>query len=118
MAKEAPRTAREIIDQAIEENRWNERLLYFIAVICVISGITALLFGLIREQGVVAVAGGVASGLFIPAMHQARKIRRENMAIRLLEGPLSKAATAKDASDALKEFFVDTFISRKSSPNP
>jgi len=118
MAKEIPRPAREIIDQAIEENKWNERLLYFIAVACVVSGMTALLFGLIKEQGVVAIAGGISSALFIPAMYQARKVRRENMAIRLLEGPLSKSETAKEASDALKEFFVETFISRKSNPNP
>jgi hypothetical protein len=118
MARKSPRTAKEIIDQAIEENKWNERLLYFIAVACVVSGITALIFGLIQEQGVVAIAGGIASALFIPAMHQARQIRRENMAIRLLEGPLGKAETAKEASDALKEFFLDTFVSRKSNPNP
>ena len=117
MAKKAPRTAKEIIDQAIEENKWNERLLYFIAVACVVSGITALIFGLIQEQGVVAIAGGIASALFIPAMHQARQIRRENIATRLLEGPLSSAATEKEASDALKEFFVHTFIPRKSNPN-
>ena len=79
MVKEVPRTAKEIIDQAIEENKWNERLLYFIAVVCVISGVTALIFGLIKEQGVVAIAGGIASALFIPAMYQARQIRRAVM---------------------------------------
>src|SRR6266542_2515325 len=110
MPRELPRTAKQIIDQAIEENKWNERLLYFIASACVISGITALIFGLIKEQGAVAIAGGISSALFVPAMNQARKIRRENMAIRLLEKPLADSATAKEASDALKEFFVDTFI--------
>jgi hypothetical protein len=44
-----------------------------------------------------------------PAMRQARQIRRENIAIRLLESPLSKAETSHEASIAVKEFFSDTF---------
>ena len=68
------------------------------------------------EAGRESRAGGIASALFFPAMRQARQIRRENIAIRLLERPLSMAETSHEAADALKEFFLDTFISRR--PNP
>jgi hypothetical protein len=65
----------------------------------------------------VALAGGIASVLFWPAMSQARQIRRENIAIRLLEGPLSMAETSKEAADALREFFVNTFMARRAQPD-
>ena len=76
----------------------------------------ALVVGVFRGEGLVALAGGIASALFLPATLQARQIRRENIAIRLLERPLSMAETSHEASDALKEFFVDTFISRRAKP--
>ena len=88
-----PRTAEQVIDQAISENKFSAYLLYGFAL-----------------------AGGVASGLFWPAMNQARQIRRENIAIRLLERPLSMADTSNEAANALKDFFVTTFIAQK--PNP
>jgi hypothetical protein len=73
----------------------------------------ALIVGAIRNEGLVALAGGIGSALFYPAMRLARQIRRENIAIRLGELPLSKAETSHEASLALKEFFVDTFKSQK-----
>jgi hypothetical protein len=112
MAKERARMAKEVIDQAIAENRVNEYLLYAFAIIFVLSGVTALICGIIWEAGMVALAGGIASSLFIPAMYQAHKIRRENIAIRLLEAALSKAETSEQAANALKEFFLDALIGR------
>src|SRR6185436_16838360 len=104
-----PRSAKDIIDQAIAENRWNERLCYLFAVIFVVSGTGTLIFGLMQADGIIALAGAVANLLYFPAMKQAREIRKENFAIRLLEVPLSASKTSKDAADALTEFFGKVF---------
>lgn len=111
-----PRTAKQVIDQAIGDNKLNEYLLYGFASVLVLTGVAVLVVGAFRGEGLVALAGGISSALFIPAMNEARKIRRENIAIRLLERPLSMAETAHEAADALKEFFLDTFISRRAKP--
>jgi hypothetical protein len=104
-----PRSAKEIIDQAIAENRWNERLCYLFAVVFVTSGTATLIFGLIQGNGIISWAGAVANLLYFPAMKQAREIRKENFAIRLLEVPLSASKTSKDAAEALTEFFGKAF---------
>ena len=111
-----PRTPRQVIDQAIQDNKPSEYLLYAFAIVFVLCGMFALVAGVLRKEGLVALAGGVGSALFIPAMSQARQIRRENIAIRLLESPLGMAETSQEAATALREFFVDTFISRRSNP--
>jgi hypothetical protein len=38
-------------------------------------------------------------------MTSARRTRKESLAIRLLEAPLSRADTAKDAAETLRRFF-------------
>ncbi len=114
------RTAKQVIDQAIEDNKVSEYVLYAFATAFVLCGMIALIAGVVRQEGLVALAGGIGTALFFPAMHQARQIRRENIAIRLLESPLSMAETSSETSSeaaaALKEFFVDTFISRRANP--
>jgi hypothetical protein len=115
-SRNRPRPAKEVINQAIDENKFGEYLLYSFASVFVLCGMLSLVVGLIRNEGLIALAGGIASALFFPAMWQARAIRRENIAIRLLELPLSMAETSREASLALKEFFLDTFPSRKADP--
>ena len=109
-------TAKQVIDQAIGDNKLNEYLLYGFASVLVFCGVAVLVVGAYRGEGLVALAGSISSGLFFPAMNEARKICRENIAIRLLERPLSMAETSHEAADALKEFFLDTFISRRANP--
>jgi hypothetical protein len=106
------RTAREVIDQAIRENRLGEWLCYLFAVVFVAVGIGVLVFGAVKGEGVVSIAGTITSVLFWPAMREARQIRKENMAIRLLEFPLSAAGTAKAAAEALREAFLTNFVSK------
>ena len=108
-----PRTAQEVIDQAIRENRSGEWLCYGLALVFVIVGIGVIVWGAVSGQGIVSVAGSIASILFWPALREARQIRKENMAIRLLEAPLSKAGTAKAAAEAIREAFTDVFVRRK-----
>jgi hypothetical protein len=112
----AGRSAKEIIDQAINDNKVSEWLLYIFASVFVLAGMTALIWGMVEGQGAVSVAGAIAGALFWPDMHQARQIRRENIAIRLVEGPLSMAETSGEAANALREFFVNTFIVRRAKP--
>ena len=54
-------------------------------------------------QWVAISAGTVATALFWPAMREARQIRWENILIRLLEEPLSRADSAKAAADLIQE---------------
>jgi hypothetical protein len=109
----AQRTAKEVIDQALRENRLGERLCYALAVVFVTVGVGVIVWGAASEQGVVAVAGSIASILFWPAMREARQIRKENIAIRLLEAPLSMAGTADAAAKALKDAFTSVFVPKK-----
>src|SRR5262245_65403849 len=109
----AQRTAREVIDQAIQENRAGEWLAYLFAVVFVVVGVVIRIWGAISGQGIVSVAGSIASILFWPALREARQIRKENMAIRLLEVPLSMAGTGKAAAEALREAFTTVFVSKK-----
>jgi hypothetical protein len=50
--------------------------------------------------------------LFWPALREARQIHKENMAVRLLEVPLSMAGTAKAAAEALRDAFTTVFLSK------
>jgi hypothetical protein len=108
-----PRSAQQLIDQAIAENRLGERLCYILVVVFVVIGIGVIIWGASAGQGVVSIAGSIASLLFWPAMREARQIRKENMAIRLLEDPLSRAETAEEAARALRDAFVAIFVGKK-----
>lgn len=109
MTRPQRRTTDQVINQAIEENRFGERMLYGFAVAFVLVGLSVLGYGLRRGDHIEAITGCVASSLFFPAMSQARKIREQNMAIRLLEIPLSNSTTAQEASEVLRLFFESTF---------
>jgi ABC-type multidrug transport system fused ATPase/permease subunit len=102
------RSPTEIINQAIAENRQSEFLLYIYSTVLVLAGSAALLYGVWAHQPITMTAGVCSSSLFIPAMHYARRIRKENMAIRLLEVPLTRADTAAEAAQVLKEHFIQT----------
>lgn len=102
-----PRTAREVVDMAIAENRFSERLLYGFSCFFVGIGLSVLVGAMLNREPIIALAGAISSSLFWPAYTSARKIRKENIAIRLLEAPLSRADTAKDASIMLQGFFND-----------
>jgi hypothetical protein len=108
-----PRTAKQVIDQAIRENRLGERLCYGFATVFVAIGIAVVGRALFAEQSVwTTLVGAAVSALFWPAMNAARQIRRENLAIRLLEFPLDKAETAQAAADMLQKAFLDVFVKR------
>jgi hypothetical protein len=107
------RTAREVIDQAISENRFGERVLYLFALLFVGVGITAIIYGMIKELSVPSIVGLASSSFFWPAMAAARRTRKESIAIRLLEAPLGRADTAKQAADMLRLLFSEVFRDKR-----
>lgn len=102
------RSATEIIDQAIRENRKSETLLYIFATLLVFVGALVILYSVWKGQTVGSLVGAFSTSLFVPAMRYAKAIRKENIAIRLLEAPLIRADTAKDAAEAIRANFMQT----------
>lgn len=106
---DCPRTAGEVIDQAIAENKAGERLLYGFAIAFVAVGLSGLVWAITNRETVLAVIGLLTSALFWPAMSSVRRTRKESIAIRLLEAPLSRADTAKEAAEMLQRLFQEIF---------
>lgn len=107
------RTAKEIIDEAISENRFGERLLYGFAIAFVSVGLSVLIWGAMTRAPMISLAGAISSGFFWPAMRSARQTRKESIAIRLLEAPLSRADTAREAAEMLHRLFDELFRSSR-----
>jgi hypothetical protein len=60
------RTPKLVIDQAIRENRRPEILCYVFATLFVLSGVFTLVWGAVAGNGLVSLAGSVASISFFP----------------------------------------------------
>jgi hypothetical protein len=97
------RSAQEIIDTAIRENRTNEYVLYAIAIVFIVLGAGAFIYSLIARQWTLSIASALELALFYPAMKAAQGIRTENQKITLLEISLSNSKTADEAVTALKK---------------
>ena len=108
------RTPRQIIDQAVEENRFGERLLYVMACAFAVVGLLVLVWAAINRLPVIAVAGSISTSLFWPAAKSARQTRKESVAIRLLEAPLSRADTAREAAEMPQQLFDELMQERQS----
>ncbi len=101
--------AKEAIDRAIRENRYAELLLYAFAAVFVIIGGSAVILGAYRTTDSLAtqsVVGGLFGAMCVPSFWMAFRIRTQNLAIRLLEIPLSLAETAEEAARILSNHFV------------
>jgi len=103
------RTAKELIDDAIRENSTASFLLYCFAIAFVCVGLAILITGVVKNNEFIGLIGALSSAMFWPAMRSARKTRRENISIRLLEAPLSKAATSDEAAKMLQGLFENIF---------
>ncbi|QJW94443.1 hypothetical protein [Frigoriglobus tundricola] len=73
MAKAAGRSVQAVIDEAIAEGRRWERLCYALVMFFILLGSVVLLVGVVRESGLVALAGSVFAGLFWPALRYAER---------------------------------------------
>lgn len=103
--RDAPRTAREVIDEAIRENRGWDTICRLLVVAFATAGLFTLVFGAFTENGLVSLSGAVGAALFWPALRNARSVMRTNISIRLLELTLANAKTAEEAARAIKVFF-------------
>ena len=103
------RTEREVIDQAIAENRVPEFPLYAFACIFVLTGELLIANAVYNKNSVTAIAGVALNGLAWPAYYATRNIREVNLMLRMLEVPLTKAKTADEAAKMLIETFGSLF---------
>lgn len=103
MAKVARRPAREVIDAAIAEGRRWEWLSYALVIFFVLLGSTVLVVGVTRESGLTALAGSAFTGLFWPALKYADSVRRDLVRTRMYEMALTKAKTADEMLQMLRE---------------
>lgn len=111
------RNAKDVIDSAISENGFAEKLCYCLIVLFVSAGFFILIYGAMNKEGIVSIAGAVTSGLFWPALNAVRRIREQNLAIRLLEIPLRNKQTSKEAAQALREVFLGRFNNPPQKPD-
>ena len=110
----APRTAKQVIDQLIKENRWWEWFCFISVCVFLLVGVAVIVRAmLVNQSDVLTIVGGARNLHIWPALVHARRIRKENQAMRLLEIPLSEAETADKAADMIRRVFVDVFVHRK-----
>jgi len=113
-ARGKPRTAKEVIDELLKENHRWERI--FNIVICAFLGVFAgvVVAALMNCRGdVLSIACGAANFIILSSLAYVWRIRRENMATRLLEIPLSKAETSEKAAEMIQEMYIQVFVHRK-----
>lgn len=108
------RTASEIITQAIEENRRPEYLLYAFAVIFVLTGEVLIGWSIHDHLPMTSVVGVALNGLAWPAYNATKQLRAQNLMLRMLEIPLSKAKTSDEAAKMLTESFAHHFTVEQS----
>lgn len=110
----APRTAKQVIDQLIKENRWWEWFGFIAVGVFLMVGVGVIFRAMIVDQSdVLTVVGGACNFLIWPSLVHARRIRKENQMMRLLEIPLGNAETAEKAADMIHEMFVKVFVEGK-----
>jgi hypothetical protein len=109
----AKRTAEEVIDATIQENRPSEYLLYAFAILFVGLGTGSFIFSIWSGHWTLSIGSALETGLFYPAMSIVQKIRRENQKIRLLELALTNASTAAEAAAVLHQAFAYEFGDNK-----
>ncbi len=103
MAKAGNRSVQAVIDEAIAEGRRWERLCYGLVVFFILIGTVVLVVGVVRESGLVALAGSAFAGLFWPALRYADGVRRDLVRTRMYEMALAKAKTADEMLRMLRE---------------
>lgn len=110
-----PRTAKQVIDQAIKDNRRSGVLLFGLLTAYALAGLAALAWGVVKGEAIPTIAGAISGFLLWPAISQAREVRRENLAIRMMGVPLGMAASAEEATNSVREIFKETFLSESAS---
>lgn len=101
MTDQVGRSAKAVIDDAIRENRVATFILYTLAIVFACVGLWVLIQGTVNKDIGTSIFGTISSAFCWPSMTAARRTRIENIAIRLLETPLSRTDTGKEAAEML-----------------
>jgi len=109
------RTPGEVIDKAIQENRVGERILYGLACVFAILGVSILAIGAWNRSTLLGGVGAISTSLCWPAVASARQTRKESVMIRLLEVPLSRPDSARNTAQMLQDLFDRLMLSKKDS---
>ena len=96
-----PRSAKAVIDAALAENRFWEYTCFGLIVAFALVAVGALVTAVVRGEWTFVAGGLGASGIVWRSLEHAMLIRRQNVATRLIEVPLSKATTVDEASRIL-----------------
>ncbi len=108
------RTSKDVIDQAIRDNRVPEAILYGFACVFVLSSMTLIgLFVWIRMP-LAAVSAVALGGLAWLTVRMTQGLRQQNRMLRMLEVPLMKAGTAEEAAEMLTTAFGNHLQTRPS----
>jgi hypothetical protein len=107
--KPTPRDPREVINDAIRENRAWERVCLGLVVGFASVGLGLAVTGAALNNGLVSLSGTLFGALFWPAFRSASDTKKENQLLRLLEITLGQAKTSKEAADAIREAFLSRF---------
>lgn len=84
-------------------------LLYAFACVFVLIGEALVGWSIYARLPLTALVGAALNGLAWPAYNATKQLRAENLMLRMLEIPLSKAHTADEAATMLTETFVHHF---------
>lgn len=98
------RSAKTVIDAAVEEGAKWERFCFFFAVLAGLVSLGVMVAGTVMREGLVAMSGGVGgTGLVWAILAYANNVRRDKVRIRLYEIPLALAKTAPEAAEILRD---------------
>lgn len=110
------RSPKDVIDQAIREGRTGLLLAYVAIIVSLVGGVAGLIQASISQQPLVAVVSGILGVCIWPSMRFALQVRRQNIALRLLEIPLNRARTAEEMAKLLQEFFRAAYFADGGTP--
>ena len=99
------RTAQQVIESALKENRFSEIALYACILLLFLVGLAIVLWTVWLNQAWASTCGPAISLLVIPMLKQLRDIRQEKLKLRLIEVPLGIATTEKAAAAAIVRIF-------------
>jgi hypothetical protein len=98
------RSAKSIIDAAVEEGAKWERLCFVFVALAGLVSLGVMVTGAVMREGLIALSGGVGGvGIVGSLLTYASKIRRDKIRIRLYEVALAMAKTAPEAAEILRE---------------
>ena len=111
------RTEQEVIDSALRENRHRDTICWVLACLFAVSSVAVVFVGVIAGSPWVGATGAALGVPFAVALNAGLRIRRENIALRLLEIALRAERTEEGAMKAIGQAFQFHFASSQEKPH-